>query len=77
MINHGKLIPPFKCAIPVDAEINVTLFLPAKCCVRMLRKTGLTQAKVMAQGAGMTGSEQREGVPCLEKKMQRRGRATL
>jgi hypothetical protein len=31
-------------------------------------QVGLAQAKAMAQAAGMTGSEEREAVQCLEKK---------
>jgi hypothetical protein len=30
---------------------------------------GLAQAKAMAQAAGMTASEEREAVQCLEKKI--------
>jgi hypothetical protein len=32
-------------------------------------QVGLAQAKAMAQAAGMTGSEEREAVQCLEKKI--------
>jgi hypothetical protein len=31
-------------------------------------QVGLAQTKAMAQAAGMTGSEEREAVQCLEKK---------
>ncbi len=40
-------------------------------------QVGLEQAKAMAHGAGLTGSEEREAAQCLEKKYNAPIRATL
>jgi hypothetical protein len=52
-----------ECYQPPDSRISCEM-------VRAyVAQVGLAQAKATAQAAGMTGSEEREAVQCLEKKI--------